>query len=69
LAFEFDNPTNGKAIVIPLSEITKMERDAANGGSLACRWTGGRSFAIGRFVHGTLELDSAENLLRLRLPQ
>lgn len=67
IAFEFDNPANGKAIVIPLSEVNKIERDPANGGSLVCRLVGGRTFCVGRFLHGGLELDSAEHLLNDRL--
>ena len=67
VAFEFDNvASNGKPIVIPLSEVSEVERDPANGGSLVCRLVGGRTFCVGRFVHGALELDSAEQLLRSR---
>lgn len=67
IAFEFDNvASNGKPIVIPLAEVDKVERDPANGGSLVCRLVGGRIFVVGRFLNGTLELDSAELLLRGR---
>lgn len=67
IAFEFDNvASNGKPIVIPLAEVDKVERDPANGGSLVCRLVGGRLLCVGRFVHGALELDSAELLLRGR---
>ena len=67
IAFEFDNvASNGKPIVIPLAEVDKVERDAANGGSLVCRLVGGRMFVVGRFLNGTLELDSAELLLQGR---
>ena len=69
IAFEFDNvASNGKPIVIPLAEVDKVERDPANGGSLVCRLVGGRTFCVGRFVHGALELDSAELLLQGRNP-
>lgn len=60
VAFEFDNLSNGKPVVIPDKDIKQFKE---SDGVIVLSLTGTRTFVVGHFTYGVMEVESAMNLL------
>jgi hypothetical protein len=64
VVFEFDNVSNGKPVVVADKDIRDVaEEDAV----IVLTLSGGRTFVVGHFTHGAMEVESGMNLLRKKL--
>ena len=65
VVFEFDNISNGKPVVVSDEDIRDFLEEEA--GVIVMTLRGSRTFVVGHFAYGSIELESAMNLLRRKL--
>lgn len=61
ISFEFDNMSNGKPVVVPDKDIREFRRESD--GVILIDLRGSRTFVVGHFTYGAMEVESAMNLL------